>query len=134
MADCLTTIAAVGLHIATWHADLDFNNVNPGGFIRSDCEILYGQPQIGAFYNSEYDFSAYAGLEFELDRDASVTPFLLVGGVTGYDDWPVAPLVHAGFRFGPFDKDIPLALAVGYSPEIGDQGSHLIHFALEWRF
>lgn len=134
MADCVTTIAAVGLHIASWHADPGFNNINPGGLIRSDCEVLFGQPQVGAFYNSEENFSAYAGLAFELDREADVSPYLLVGGVTGYDDFTVAPLANVGLRFGPFDDDVPVALLVGYTPEVSGKGSHLVHFALEWRF
>ncbi|MGI9435669.1 MAG: hypothetical protein ACR2Q4_12720, partial [Geminicoccaceae bacterium] len=79
--------------------------------------------------------SAYAGLEFELDREAEISPFLLVGGATGYDEFPVVPLASVGFRLGPFDDDVPVALAVGYTPPCGsDCGSHLVHFALEWRF
>lgn len=135
MADCLTTIAAVGLHIASWHADIGFNNFNPGGFVRSECEVLYGQPQAGVFYNSEDAVSVYAALEFEYDRDATVTPFLLIGAATGYDAYAVVPLVNAGFRFGPFSEDVPVAIALGYSPPCGgDCGSHLVHVALEWRF
>lgn len=135
MADCLTTIAAIGLHVASWHADPDFNNFNPGGFVRSECEVLYGQPQVGVFYNSESRMSAYAGLEFEYDRDAPITPFLLVGAATGYEEFPVVPLVNAGFRFGPFSDDVPIAFALGYTPPCGsDCGDHVVHLALEWRF
>lgn len=99
-----------------------------------DCEILYGQPQAGVFYNSEEGVSAYAGLVFELDREAVVTPFALVGGVTGYEEYPMAPLISAGVRAGPFDDDVPVAIVIGYTPEIEGKGSHLVHLALEWRF
>lgn len=126
-------IAAAGLHLASWHADPGFNDFNPGGFVRADCEILYGQPQAGVFYNSEERPSAYGGLVFELDRDAPATVFALIGGATGYD-FPLVPLVNAGVRLGPFDDDLPLALVIGYTPAIEGKSSHLVHFALEWRF
>jgi hypothetical protein len=134
MADCLTTIAAIGLHVASWHADPGYNNFNPGGYIRSSCEVIGGQPQAGAFYNSEESLSVYAGIEFEYDRDAVATPFILVGAVTGYEAYPVVPLVNAGVRFGPFSDDVPVAFALGFTPAFGDYGSNLVHLALEWRF
>lgn len=144
MPNCFSTIAAIGLHLGSWHAEPDYNNFNPGLFARSECEILRGQPQIGVFYNSEEEVSVYAGIEFEYDRDAMGTPFLIIGVATGYERAPIAPLVNIGFRFGPISDDFPIAIALGFSPAVGNpckgvatgcrEPSNLIHLAVEWRF
>lgn len=129
--DCLSTIAAVGLHLGSMHFPQEnFNNFNPGAYVRSECEVLYGQPQIGTFYNSENAMSFYGALEFEYDREAVLTPFLLVGAVTGYDTYPVVPLISAGGRLLLGD----VGIALGYSPPFGDLGAHVVHLAVEFRF
>ena len=130
MAGCLSAVAAVGLHLASWHADPGYNNFNPGFFVRSDCEILKAQPQFGTFYNSESKISAYGALEWEYDREATLTPFLTLGAATGYEAYPLVPVVSAGWRilFGD------IGVGAGYTPPFGDYGSHLIHAVVDLRF
>lgn len=138
MAGSCAALAAVGLHLMSWHPqdhNGELESVTPGAYARAECELLGGQPQLGAFDNSLGWPSVYAGLQFELDRHAVFTPFVLVGGITGYTDEPVLPLLHVGLRLGPFSDDLPMALGIGYSPPCGDGcGAHVVHAAIEWRF
>ena len=99
MSGCLSTVAAIGMHLASWHADPGFNNLNLGGLVRYDCVILGAQPQLGTYYNSERGVTAYAALEWEYNREARVTPFLVLGAGTGYEVAPLVPIVSTGFRF-----------------------------------
>ena len=135
MAGCLSAVAAVGLHLASWHAYPGVNNFNPGGLVRADCEILWAQPQIGTFYNSESNVSFYGALEWEYDRDAFLTPFLTLGAATGYKVYPVVPLVSGGLRalFDiPFIGDV--GVGVGVTPPFGEYGTFVVHAVVDLRF
>ena len=124
------TLAAIGLHLFSLHSGQQFNDDTLGGFARADCEVLGGQPQVGAFKNSENNTSIYAALEYELDRDAILTPFGVVGAATGYESYPVVPLINGGVRL----LIGPVGFALGYSPPFGDYGAHMMHFAMDVRF
>jgi hypothetical protein len=62
----------------------DFNNIHP--HVRYTSENSY---VAGAYYNSDYRPSVYAGREFKFD-----TVTVEVGAATGYGPIPVAPFVR----------------------------------------
>lgn len=117
-------IAAIGLHLASMHpgATRDFNDTNPGLYVRTECGIT-----VGAYHNSLSRVSVHASYS----TDIRGTPlFVTAGAVTGYR-LPVSPLVMAGVR-----QNIgPLTVRVGYLPKVQKvNNSHVVHFMIERRF
>lgn len=111
----------IGMHIASWHSEPGFNNVNPGLYYRTDAGWT-----AGAYCNSESrsgrfpdaprcKVSAYAGRSFE------VGPFTLTAGViTGYAMGTV-PMVLPSLKLGDH-------LRIGFVPKIDPKtGSHVVH-------
>lgn len=121
---CIKIIAA-GLHLASWHADPGFNNVNPGAYVRTECNVV-----VGAFYNSEERTSVYAGYVLSTDI-GPVQPTLLLGGATGYDFAPISPLISPGVGVNVAEG---VMLRVAYLPKFADNMTHTLHAAVEFRF
>lgn len=85
----LMTIATVGLHLVSLHTEPDYNNINPGIYIRNECNI-----QVGYYFNSVKKDSFYVSYIKEHDTRP------LYGGiglVTGYRKYPV-PFIFAGIK------------------------------------
>lgn len=116
---CFSTVAAVGLHLASVHSVDGYNNHNPGVFVRDECGF-----QAGAYYNSERRFSAYAAKTWDLKR---VPVWAALGVVTGYRAAPVVPMAMAGVRIGE--------VRIGYIPKLkGVNDTHVFHIMIEKEF
>ncbi len=73
----------LGFHIGSWHDRGGLNNVNPGIYYKTDGNFV-----VGTYRNSFKVQSSYLG--YVIDEG----PFaLIVGGVTGYDNALISPLV-----------------------------------------
>lgn len=153
-----SSIAAIGLHIASIHAPghytawegqaapsapalgaqgstalaikrevrHSYNNANPGLYVRCNSGI-----QVGGYYNSERNFTAYASYVKDLRIVGPVSAWGAVGLATGYERHRITPIAMAG---GKLDLGDRLALRVGYAPKVAKANdTHLVHFALEWK-
>jgi len=113
---CLTT-AAIGLHLLSWHSYSEFNNINPGVYVRTECGI-----QVGAFYNSERNLSVYTTYTLESKHHPF---FAFVGGSTGYQYAPVVPLIGAGVKLWDF--------RIAYIPGFEKYNTpHVLHLTFEF--
>lgn len=124
MLNC-SKILAVGLHLATIHSQDGFNDINPGAYIRTDCNIV-----AGAYYNSESNMSAYAGMVFEKPL-GRLTPFIVAGVVVGYESYPVGPLLTPGIAIEVSEH---VAVRLAYLPGGIEKSPHGLHAALEFKF
>lgn len=124
MLNC-AKILAVGLHLGTMHSQDGYNDINPGAYIRTDCNIV-----AGAYYNSESNMSAYAGMVFEKPL-GRLAPFVVVGAVVGYESYPVAPLLTPGLGIKVSDR---VAVRLVYLPGGIEKSPHGLHAALEFKF
>jgi hypothetical protein len=120
-------LAAVGLHLVSWHSDPkpSTNNFNPGIYAKAECGAV-----VGTYYNSRSHQSFYAGYSFE-GSVGRLEPFLLVGAVTGYKRSPVLPMITPGVGMRLTDR---LSVRLAYLPG-GFYGlQHKLHLALELKF
>lgn len=89
-----------GMHVGSYHATGDYNNFNPGVWLRKDDISL------GLYYNSNKVLSAHIEKHFELPGNFSA----IVGLASGYRAAPVVPMVGLlspsieEFRFVVFPK------------------------------
>ena len=114
-------VAAIGLHLVSMHFPDEYNDRNPGAFVRMDCGI-----QAGVYYNSEDRMTVYGAYLAETS-DGPISLWGAAGLATGYRASPIVPTGMVGVRVGPF--------RLGYMPAIPKAGNpHLIHLAAEWRF
>lgn len=90
----LESVVAIGLHIGSHHVGSNqFNNVNPGIYVRTEDDVV-----IGGYRNSIRRNTFYVAKVFETDQH----PFgVVVGAATGYL-LPVTPLVAGTIRMGQF--------------------------------
>lgn len=120
-----TTLAAIGLHLATWHAQDNsrYQNVNPGVYVRTECGL-----GAGVYRNSFNKASAYVSWS----ADIKDTPlFVSVGAVTGYRIKPVSPLGMVGLRANVAGATFRL----GFVPKIARANrTHLFHLMVERKF
>jgi hypothetical protein len=86
-------------------------------FLHPHIGINYNNFMAGVYYNSEFDFSIYAGYEFYIGEDTN----LELGLVTGYKVNDVVPMIkinHNNFFVSP-----------------GSDGKHIgIVTGIDWRF
>lgn len=98
-----------------------WNNVNPGMYLRWHNGLT-----VGAFHNSEWRTSAYAGWTFSDSADRfSVT----AGLVTGYQRAAVMPLLVPSVRIG-LNNNTSARLSLLAPPK----GAPAIHLSVERRF
>lgn len=122
-------MAAIGLHMASWHSEPGYTGFNPGLYIRTECGIT-----AGALRNSKGRFSAYGA--FSLDPK-KLPVWGTVGLISGYGDSGVRigtlkPVVMVGLKSPEFDK---FRVRVGYAPKAGDTNrAHMIHLMVERAF
>lgn len=118
-------IAAIGLHLLSWHSEPGHNNVNPGIYVRTECDLV-----VGTYNNSNERQSFYAGFAMRFDF-GHFEPFLAAGGVTGYGAAPVIPMMIPGIGI----KLGEIAVArFGYIPGKFKDLPHILHGAVEVRF
>ena len=114
--------ATLGAHVATYHDEPGYNNFNPGIYTKLENGLT-----VGFYYNSNRRMSAYVGYTLETPGKWFA---LTVGGITGYDRWPVTPLVVPSVRIG----DDELALRVSFVPKVEKSGTNAVHFSVEHKF
>lgn len=117
-------LAAIGLHLASWHSLPGFQNVNPGLYARNACGW-----QIGAYRNSEDRGTVYVSKLWDAKR---LPIWGSVALATGYRESPVVPIPMAGIRIRLPEN---LTLRVGYIPRVHHFNEpHVIHAAIELGF
>jgi hypothetical protein len=122
---CLT-LAAIGLHLASYHSDrptrqdvvTEYNNVNPGLYVKSECGLM-----AGVYRNSIERTSVYLGYAYE---PRGLPVFVSAAVSTGYYD-TVTPIVMAGVKIGQF--------RIGYIPKFSKMNdTHVVHLMFERKF
>lgn len=118
-------IAAYGVHIGSHHfPSYEYNNVNPGVYVRMTSGMTYG-----TYYNSERRVSVYAGYTKEWGRWA-----VTVGAVSGYsmgkDKTRIYPMIVPSVKLGKVG-DTTFRIAV--LPQISkNKGATAVHLMAEW--
>jgi hypothetical protein len=135
-----TLIAAVGLHLASWHSNPVYNNANPGLYARSSCGLIADTDrladgvQLGSYYNSERRQTFYAAYVVDVQPINDVHwlgVFASIGAATGYAAHDMIPLALAGLKLNAGRA----SLRLGYAPKFGKiNDTHLVHAAVEWSF
>ena len=120
----------VGFHLYTQHFNTEagYNNVNPGMYIAAKTETVCN-PAGGYYFNSERKDSFWAGCMFEAGKDGQYR--LIVGGVTGYKNQRVTPMLLPQYNIKIDDKAY-FGVALIPPVKIADGGG--LHFTLETRF
>lgn len=114
-----TKIEAYGLHIGSHHAPArDFNNWNPGAYVR-----WTNGATVGAYYNSERRMSAYAGYTHQWGAFA-----VTLGAITGYERRAVLPLLVPSVRLGSVG---PASFRLAVMPKIEKRGATVLHLMME---
>ena len=109
-----------GVHIGSQHfPGKDYNNINPGAYVRYDSGFT-----LGAYYNSERRVSAYAGYTYEWGRFG-----ITLGGITGYKRMAILPMVVPTLRLGQIG---PATIRLAFLPKIEKSGATVIHFMAEF--
>lgn len=117
----------LGLHLMSYHDAGNFNNVNPGIYIKHESGVT-----VGTYYNSVKRQSYYGGYTFK-PIDALPNLDVTVGVVTGYPSMPVAPLFIPSYTF--YKSDDGLRARAAFLPRFGDvQPANVIHFMVEKSF
>lgn len=114
-----TKIEAIGLHIGSHHAPArDFNNFNPGAYVR-----WTNGATLGAYYNSERHRSTYAGYTHQWGAFA-----VTAGLITGYERRAVLPLLVPSVRLGAIG---PASFRLVVMPKIEKRGATVFHLMME---
>jgi len=122
--------AIIGLHIATKHDRVGFCEFNPGLYIEARNGVT-----AGIYKNSECNTSVYAGYTFETRPYGPVRLGLMLGGVLGYNSFPIAPMVLPSVAFDlSGDRNKGTAVRLTYLPKFGRMGSRAVHVGIEKRF
>lgn len=109
-----------GLHIGSHHLPAkDFNNFNPGAYVRWSNGIT-----VGGYYNSERKTSAYVGYTHEWGNFA-----VTLGGITGYKRMTVLPMIVPSVKLGEIN-DATFRLAV--LPKLEKSGATVLHLMVEF--
>lgn len=113
--------ASVGLHLGSYHMNtkVKFNNFNPGVYATCNDWVA------GAYFNSEENWSAYAGKNFSYHIAGPISAEATVGIITGYGK-PL-PMVLPGAKW-QIDKEYS-ARAV-FVPGIF-RAPNTLHFTVE---
>lgn len=115
----------IGLHVASVHSNCcmedgrKWNNYNGGFYLRSDRWV------VGGFYNSLYKPSMYLAYTYPLGEHFDVS----VGAVTGYNRYPVIPLLSPSFHW-PLFKGVEGRLSV--MPGVGRGSAWALHYSMEY--
>ena len=137
------------VNVASYHVDADsycyqgecddFNELNYGLGLSYTMDDLI-EWQAGFFRNSYDQHSNYAGIKFKHDfinGDFAVTPGILVGGVTGYDDTGVEASVVQMMALPSLSVSYAdVRATIGYLPLklIAEDSTDVVTFQLGYRF
>lgn len=117
-------LAAVGVHVGSWHSEPGFNNTNPGLYLRT----VDGWTA-GAYRNSISRTSVYAGWTDGTELASGVRAEVTVGGITGYRI-PLLPMAVPSVRFALGEHlGARLILIPRINPKLG---AHVVSLAIDW--
>lgn len=126
-------IAAIGLHVGSMHLDptehlksLKINDNNVGAYVEFKNNVV-----VGAYHNTLRKDSVYVGYVKHFKKIDSLEPSIVVGGVTGYPGYNIAPLVLASVSYKMEDN---FYLRVSYIPKIPMTEAHVFHLSIEKKF
>lgn len=124
--NCLA-IAAIGLHLVSWHDEPGYNNVNPGVYVESQCGFT-----LGAYKNSIRELSVYAAYTYDPKK---LPVWATVGVVTGYKretNMGITPIAMVGVKTPEVQG---YRLRVGWIPKVGGVNNvNVVHLMIEKRF
>ena len=120
MIDLVCCIAAIGIHIGSYHVNnqtgQELNNINPGAYVELTNGVV-----LGSYYNSLRRNSEYVGFKVEGPYHTSV----IVGAITGYSDKPILAIIPS-VNWGP--------VRLSYIPKVSLTKVHTFHISIEKRF
>lgn len=126
--NCLA-LAAIGLHLVSWHSHEGYSGVNPGVYVKSECGFT-----LGAFRNSERRLSVYGAYTYDPPK---LPVWASAGIATGYGPqygrprgW--TPVFIVGLKTPQYEG---YRLRVGYIPKLGEfNNTHVLHLMIEKEF
>lgn len=106
----------------SWHSTPGNNPINAGvGFeIEHDKDWSWNG---GAYRNSEWNYSWYAGARYTFYKDDDWNVGLIGGAVTGYRAMPVMPMVMPDVCWN--------YICAGALPRVGKDGSNVVAFSVK---
>lgn len=114
---------SIGMHLGSYHSPAkDYNNVNPGFYVRTE-DGMKG----GLYHNSHKRLSIYVVREWQFELPYDWRAGLSIGGVTGYK-LPVTPLIAPTLYTPEYNN---FRLGITYFPKVEESGSHIIHLGVE---
>ena len=106
----------------SWHDTPGNNPINAGVGIEIEHDKDWSWTG-GAYRNSEYGYSWYAGARYTFYKDNNWNIGLVGGVVTGYRVNPVIPMVMPDICYD--------YLCMGALPKVGKDGSNVIAFSVK---
>lgn len=125
MSTLLCCVAAVGLHLASYHSNPGFNNFNPGVYV-----VTKDGWTVGTYRNSEYRQSFYGGLTVQGELASRTWVSLTVGGITGYKAENLLPLAVPSLKYMMTEQ---IGARVAFVPRHEKGGTATTHLMLEYR-
>lgn len=120
-------IVAYGIHIGSKHfPQYQYNNSNPGVYVRMESGMTYG-----TYYNSERRMSVYAGYTYQFDDTYAVTVGLVSGYSLGKEKTRIYPMIVPSMKLGKIG-DTTFRLAIMPQASSKNYGSTAIHLMAEW--
>lgn len=123
----------IGLHLGSYHDAGNFNNVNPGIYVRKNNFV------VGDYYNSEKRNSFYFG--YLLEAKTPKVPLLdsvavIVGGITGYrKDTQIAGFTPMFIPSAKFLVTDDFGFRLAFIPRISDLNpANVYHLSVEKSF
>jgi len=87
----LCQAVALTLHLVSAHTDPTQNNINPGAGLQCFLNV-HTSIGAGVYYNSQRRVSTYANVTATAPIGAGFRAGATIGGATGYDYGPIAPV------------------------------------------
>jgi len=123
------TLAAIGLHLVSWHSQEGYTGTNPGVYAKSECGVT-----VGAYRNSEARLTVYGAYTLDPPK---LPVWASVGVATGYgpqygEARPLTPVFIVGLKSPQFSG---YRFRLGYIPKLGQMNNtHVLHLMLEKEF
>lgn len=123
----LDEVVAYGIHIGSKHfPQYNYNNVNPGVYVRMKSGMTYG-----TYFNSERRTSVYAGYTYEFNDRFAVTVGLVSGYSLGKEKTRIYPMIVPSMKLGKI-ADTTFRLAIMPQASSKNFGSTALHLTAEW--
>ena len=106
----------------SWHSTPNNNPINAGVGFEFEHDETWSWTG-GAYRNSEWNYSWYAGARYTFYKDTDWNIGLIGGAVTGYRSMPVLPMVMPDVCYN--------YLCMGALPKVGKDGSNVVTFSVK---